>query len=513
MGRAVSTLRLSALRAVLLSLAALAVLPAVARAADSFADASRPNNNGDCLTPATACKTIGGPDGALAKATAGFAVHVEPGTYAENVTLNTGVSLVADSGNPVIEPATGPAVTVTGGPGPHITGLTFASSAAGPEVILRDAAGNAIVGDNSFIDRTPADDNAVTGIRTTSTGAPKIANNSFTLLQDGVDVLPPATGAPGRPEITANIIVGTQGLGSGISVESTNIPGVTGPTTAVLTGNDIEQGGPESIGVSVLDRGSAVGDPSVPGAGATLVRNRILGGGNGLVDFGARAPLTLFGDVIARTGSVSDGRSPIRAFQTVGLGGQLTVTNADLVANPNPAIQLSGIHINLDSSIVAGSIFQEDGADCTITFSAGLTGSGNSCQTFQAIPPVRFLDQENSDFHLDPALDLALIDHGNPATPPLEGMLDLDGDPRVIDGACPIGAVRDIGADEFNPGALNCAPSDPPGGGGVAGTPPAGGTQASRPSTGKRASALKRCKRKHGNARRSCIRKARLLPL
>ena len=45
----------------------LLALPGVASATDTFADASRPNNSGDCLTPASACQTINGPDGALAR--------------------------------------------------------------------------------------------------------------------------------------------------------------------------------------------------------------------------------------------------------------------------------------------------------------------------------------------------------------------------------------------------------------------------------------------------------------
>jgi hypothetical protein len=500
--------------ALLVSLIVLAALPAVASAAATFVDASRTNNNGDCLTPATACKTIGGGDGAIAKASPGFAVHVEPGTYAENVTLTGGVSLVAESGNPVIEPATGPAVTVTGTPAVTISGLTFASSAAGPEIVLGDAAGNVIVTDNSFIDRTPNDANQVVGIRTTSTGAPRISANGFTLLHDAIQVLSPTTGAPGRPQITANTIVGVPDFGSGVTVRSTDTPGVTAATTAALTGNQIEQGAGQSTGVDVLDGGSIVGDPTIPGAGVTLALNRILGGGDGLRDFAARGPVSLFGDVIARTGSVDENqvvRSAIRANQNAGLGGDVTVTNADLVENTGPAIQLSGIHLDLDSSIVTGSISQNDlgASSCTITFSAGPTTSGNSCQTFQTAASPSFVNPDNPtpDFHLDPARDQAFIDHGNPAAPPLEGTLDFDGDPRVIDGACPIGAVRDIGADEFNAGTLTCVPADA-GGQAVTDT-----GQVSPAPTGRRAAALKKCRHKHGKIHRKCVHRAKRLPL
>ena len=523
-GRAERRSPVRVLFASLLSFLALAVLPAGASAANTFVDASASSNNEDCLTPATACKTIGGADGAVAKASPGFAVHVEPGTYTENVILTGGVSLVADSGNPVIAPPTGAAVTVIGTPAVTISGLTFGSSTDGAEVVLGDAAGNTIVTDNSFIDRTPADANHPIGIRTTSTGAPKISVNGFAFLHGAIEVLPPAGDAPGRPEINANNIIGTPDFGTGVLIQSPQFRGVTGPTTASLVGNDIEGGANQSTGVLIADGGSIVGDPVVPGAGVTMVRNRILGGGDGLFDFGGRASVSLFGDVIANTGSATADppHSAIKAFANASLGGDLSVTNADIVNNADPAIQLSDDHLTLDSSIVTGSIDPsaltpdpEAAATCTITFSAGPTTSGTSCQTFQtsAVPSFVNPDAPTIDFHLNPVLDQAFIDQGNPADPPLGQTLDFDGEARVIDGACPIGAVRDIGADEFNPGSLTCPPPEgtpPP----VITPPPAGqgGAVTSPGPTGKRIAALKKCKRKHGTARRKCIRKAKRLP-
>src|SRR5262249_43942348 len=99
----------------------------------------------------------------------------------------------------------------------------------------------------------------------------------------------------------------------------------------------------------------------------------------------------------------------------------------------------------------------------------------------------------------------------NPAAPP-DGSTDFDGDPRAIDsdGACPLNAIRDMGADEVNPGIPNCPgpptpPSPPTGGGGP--PPPVG-------PTGHRAALLKNCKHRHTSpARRRCRARARLLPL
>ena len=69
-------------------------LPAAAQAANTYVDEDRPNNGGNCLTPATACKTIAGVDGGLAKAGAGDTVFVDGGTYNESFILGAGKSLI-----------------------------------------------------------------------------------------------------------------------------------------------------------------------------------------------------------------------------------------------------------------------------------------------------------------------------------------------------------------------------------------------------------------------------------
>jgi hypothetical protein len=495
--------------AVVMSLGALTAFPALASAADTFADASRPDNAGACLTPATACKTISGVDGAVAKASSGSTVHVEPGTYAENVSLPGGISLVADSGHPTISPNVGIALTVTGGPAATIQGLTFSSNVtAQPELLLEDGAGSAIVRDNTLLDPTPTSGDNQVGIRTTSQGAPEITDNGFSSLMHGIQVLPPSTGGPGAPLISANTFRGVHDNGAGIRVNSMSSHAVTGPTTATLVGNLIhDPGAGQSVGVQLLDGGSIAADPAAPAAGLTMVGNRILGGIDGVQDIGARAPVTFFDDVIARTGDSTIGGAAINAAAVNGLGGDLTVTNEDLVNNVNLAFELENNHLTLDSSIASESIFKLGTASCNILFSAGSSTSGDSCQTFQTKEAPSFVDPATDDYHLTAAGNAALIDHGNPAPPP-SGATDFDGDPRAIDadGACPLDPIRDIGADEFNPEIPTCAPSS-------VGAPPGGGVLAPPGPTGKRAAALKRCRRRHRAARRKCTRKARRLPL
>jgi hypothetical protein len=493
--------------AAMLFLAVLGTLPAVA-AADTFADASRPDNTGDCLTRATACKTISGVDGALAKASAGSTVHVEPGTYVENVVLPGGISLVADSGDPTIAPVAGIALQVTGGPAVTIRGLTFSSNVANqPELVLRDGAGSVIVRDNTFIDPRPTSSDNQVGIRTTSHGAPEITGNGFSSLVNAVQVLSPATGVPGTPLIAGNTIRGVHDNGIGISVASGgSVQSVSGPTTVILAANLIHfPGAGQSIGVQLIDGGAFGANPGALTAGLTMVGNRIFGGTDGVQVLGAQAPVTLFGDVIAHTGDPVTGGTAIQAAAVNGIGGDLAVTNADLVNNLNLAAELQDDHLTLDSSIVSEPIFTQGTAGCTILFSAGSSTSGGSCQTFQTKEAPSFVDAAADDFHLTSTGNAALIDQGNPAAPPA-GATDFDGDPRAIDadGVCPLDPVRDIGADELNPGIPICAPS---------GVPPGGGGQASPGPTGLRAAALKRCKRKHGKARRKCTRKAKHQPL
>jgi hypothetical protein len=214
--------------------------------------------------------------------------------------------------------------------------------------------------------------------------------------------------------------------------------------------------------VFLIDGGSFSNDAASPATGMTMIRNRIIGGTEGVEAIGNRAPVTLFGDVIARTGSAITGGDAVLASSVedavtpgVYYGGDLTVTNASIVNNNNLAFEIQDNHLTLDSSIVRGpsGILTSDGdgtASCTITFSDGMSTSGGPCETFQTSAAPSFVNPAADDYHLTPTGNDALIDHGNPAAP-AAGSTDFDGDPRAIDsdGTCPLNAIRDIGADEL----------------------------------------------------------------
>jgi hypothetical protein len=138
----------------------------------------------------------------------------------------------------------------------------------------------------------------------------------------------------------------------------------------------------------------------------------------------------------------------------------MTLTNVDLVNNNNLAFELQDNHATIDSSILTQGIFHIGTSSCTITNSRGPTQpGGDPCETYQTTAVPSFVDSTNNDYHLTAVGNAALIDHGNPAPPP-PGATDPDGDPRAIDsdGSCPLTAIRDIGADEFNPGIPSCPP-------------------------------------------------------
>jgi hypothetical protein len=484
----------------------LLAFPALASATDTFADSSRPNNSGDCLTPATACKTINGVDGALAKTGGTGTIRLETGGYAENVTLPGGVSLVADTAaTPTIDPSAGLfAVKVTGAP-TTIQGLTFSSNVSNQtELILDDGAASPVVSGNHFIDTTPASGDNQAGILTTAQGSPQISGNTFSGLFQGINVISPATGAPGSPVISGNDISGTHDIGDGIQVSGSHNLNLTGPTTATLIGNTIhDHGAGQTTGVFLTDGGSFSNDPTSAATGMAMVRNRIIGGTNGVEVIGNRAPVTLFGDVIARTAPLTGGSavlaSSVEDAMTPGTyyGGDLTVTDADIVNNTNLSFELQDNQLTLDSSIVRGGAiltFDGDGtATCTISFSDGMTTSGGPCETFQTSAAPSFVDAATDDYHLTPTGNDALIDHGNPAAPPA-GSTDFDGDPRAIDsdGMCPLNPIRDIGADEVAATIPDCTP--PPTSGGA--PPIAVPVRKKCKKKHHRAAAAKKCKKR-----------------
>ncbi len=151
--------------------------------------------------------------------------------------------------------------------------------------------------------------------------------------------------------------------------------------------------------------------------------------------------VTLSSDVVAK--STVDGLNA--TDQLAAGGGDVTATNVTLYDSAVDA-HVHSAHLELDSSIVESPITASFSATCNITYSRGPTTSGNACQSFQTLADPMFVNPGADDYHLQAGSPM--IDAGNTPPPP-NGTLDVDGDPRVLDGnnSCP--DRRDIGADEF----------------------------------------------------------------
>ena len=225
-------------RLVSLALAASLALPAAAQAANTYVDEDRPDNSGSCLTPATACRTIAGVGGGLAKSGPGDTVFVDGGTYNESLILGAGRSLIyqefgtASDPPAIINGGGMPAIEVpNGGFAGTVQGLTIRGSegslkAFGPVTVtgntfddgegtfvstqgslhLEDDAATFNVTGNHFIDPDAtgfpgADDRYGIKLVLSGTATARVNDNTFHGLQEGVH----AEAAPKRPmEISRN---------------------------------------------------------------------------------------------------------------------------------------------------------------------------------------------------------------------------------------------------------------------------------------------------------------------
>jgi hypothetical protein len=453
-------------------------LPASAAAADSFVDDNRPDDTGDCLTLATACKTIGA---GITKAGSNDTVQVAPGTYDEQVTLGNGKSLrgtgpvaqtivdqTADLNASTIRVASA-AGTIQGltirGFGEFfrgalhiegsvtVTGNVFDGDPAvgtqPTDVFIAFGTASPTVMGNTFTDDG---DGAQIAIATRSTGSPEISDNDITGFFHGIDAI------AGTPTIRNNDVSESHnsessGAGHALQVASSTSSNVD----ATLVGNLVHDAaadgsGQRPNGINVQDA-----DP-VGVASATLRRNQVSGHSLGVRTINNDGPVTLDGDVV--TANVF-GVGVVDTTETAGLG-DLTATNVTSWRNGRD-FNLQDTHLTLNSTISEDAIFTSDGnggaagntATCAITFSRGPTigTNPNGCDGFQTIADPQFVDTPPApavgDLHLQ--ADSPMIDVGDPADP--GSALDVDGDPRALDGEidCVSNPLRDVGADEFKP--------------------------------------------------------------
>jgi len=379
----------------LLAAPGLAIAASLAFASPAAGHAFYVNDNappgGDCIAPETPCPTIGQ---ALAAGDpdpgSPDTVVVSPGTYTENLVLNSDRSLSASGiiaeGSHVIQPSgPGPTLEITSsanvfgftiggsspvvvsGPGRLLTNFFTLGAVpnGGQHVLLAPGADNAVVERNGFEDDGTG---TQSGVRSSAAGSPQIIQNALRGFWRGIDV---------------------------------------------------------TAGTPVLDRNNVA-------SGATGIR--VQGG-----------PVRLTSNLVtgAQNGVVADGVT-------------LIATNLTAFDNMVDISLQDGADIALGSSVVEHPIATSAGSDCAISFSAGPTTAGGSCQRFQQLNTnPGFVNPGAGNYRLAPGS--TLIDEGDPAAP--QSAFDLNGDPRAARGTCGDPKRRDIGADEFVP---DCTDSEPP---------------------------------------------------
>jgi hypothetical protein len=215
-------------------------------------------------------------------------------------------------------------------------------------------------------------------------------------------------------------------------------------------------------------------------AGATLTNSICDGGSAGVVAGSGCGSACTFNDTL---------RNDTVIGATRGIWDTAGTFNTENVLAANTIVSASGHDIvtSTTSGVAANVIFDHSNYRTVDTSSGGTVTPAGSGTNQTASPG--FVNAAAGDFH--EAAGSPTIDGG--ITSPLNGTTDLDGNPRAL------GASTDIGAYEFIP------PVSPPS--------PAPGP------TGRRAAALKSCKKRahkrHWPHRRlkNCRKRAKLLPL
>jgi hypothetical protein len=426
----------------------LLLVPASAQARTSFfVDADRPHDNADCLTQATACKTI---NGALGKSRlAGFPggddIRIADGKYDERVFLTD-----QDAGD-LIEGG--------GMPGPYNAGTIIHhedNSIMSGAVILRDdAAGITIRG---------------LEIDTTDEGAP--SPDPFGILVDGpgaklqyvrVDMPEPGSqqgaielGDDAGYPLLDHVFVRADGTGDGVrsfssnaSIVDSTIEGGSG------AGNALELQGDATVRRSHLTRpvnGSVV---RVEDEGydttdyrLTVDSSLITGGDNGVFlqadDAEERVEARLRHVTIdaAQAGVANVGTvDAVQVTESGGGAAVLNVSNSLLVEDV------------LETGAVA--------ATCDWTDLAGSACAGEANTT--TAPGALFVDASAGDWRLRPGAPA--VDSGRPSGLGLgESALDRAGAERIVDGDLNCEARTDRGAFELpDQSTADCQPANPGG--------------------------------------------------
>jgi parallel beta-helix repeat protein len=370
---------------------------------------------------------------AIDAAAAGDTVLVAAGTYNETIDFRSkAVTVASESGAAsTIINGNGVSVVVTmtanTGETPVLRGFTIRNG--GPygstDGAIDVSGGPALIENNTITANRFCSDGAVTASFSAATIRNNvISGNSQTACSGGVGGAGVSIGGAGTVQLLNNVITGnTHGNGAGgVELFSAGTPTISGNT---ITDNVGWFGG----GISLVNYSDAAITNNV------IVRNQgAVGGGIYMsVPYGARGPLAVNNTIAANQANTG------LALYADGFYAQATFVNNLLVGNGTAAVAYcDGTYdptppIIRFNDVYNGGIGPAYGGICT-----NQTGVNGNISTDPS-----FVDAAAGDFHIrrGPAVD-AGTNNGAPA-------IDIDGDPRPLDGNGDGIAVVDIGADEI----------------------------------------------------------------
>ena len=375
---------------------------------------------------------------AIDAAVAGDTVSVSAGTYPEHIDFHSKaitVQSVSGAGATIIDGGgTGVVVTINANAGetPVLRGFTVRNGGGGgfPDGGIDTSGGPALIENNTITGNHFCDDGAVAVEFSAATIRNNvISGNSQQGCSGGVGGAGVSVGGAGTAQVLNNVITGNvagSSDGGGVELFAAGTPTISGN---VISNNQAYGNGG---GIAMYNQSDA------------LITNNVIYGnqasqGGGiywLVPFGARGPF-VFNNTVARN-LANNGL----AVYADGFDQQASLTNNILVGNGSAAVLECG---NLNDPYPPIVRFNDVRNDGTGARYAGLCSDQTGVNGNISADPL-FVDAAGGNFHIQqgsPAVD-AGTNTGAPA-------IDIDGDPRPIDGNGDGIAVVDMGADEVVP--------------------------------------------------------------
>ncbi len=271
---------------------ALAGLPARAQAQTTLYVDEAGDDGADCLSPATACRTVGA---ALTKAPEGATLRLAPGRYAERLTIRRGVSIVgATAAEAIIDGAgAGPVITSFSTAPVTLQGLTVTGGRA-----IGGGGGIANFGPLSIVDSVVVSNSVSIGEGFQGLGGGIFSFGALTISGTAVISNSGVTGGGINSRGSLRVFNSTIGgnsasaAGGGLvaapgTVELTHVT-VAGNTAGAGGGIEVESGGAVTLGNSIVAANSAGASPDCRGPLASLGGN-LLGQAAGC-GFGGEGP-------------------------------------------------------------------------------------------------------------------------------------------------------------------------------------------------------------------------------